>query len=47
MRGRTDEELLGPGLLHRIAERTGGRHFAVENVAELLDTIAKLRAALR
>jgi len=47
MRGRTDEELLGPGLLHRIAERTGGRHFAVESSADLPDAIAKLTAALR
>jgi Ca-activated chloride channel family protein len=47
VRGRTDEELFGPGLLHRIAERTGGRHFAVESSADLPDAVAKLSAALR
>ncbi len=47
LRGRTDEELFGPGLLYRMAERTGGRHFAVESSTDLPDAIAKLRAALR
>jgi len=47
MRSRTDAELFGPSLLHRIAERTGGRHFAVESSGDLPDAIAKLTAALR
>src|SRR5579872_2642146 len=34
-RGRTAEELSGPGLLTEIAEQTGGRQFPVENVNEL------------
>jgi len=47
MRGRTDEELFGHGPLHRIAERTGSRRFAVESSADLPDAIVKVRAALR
>ena len=31
-RGRTPEELAGPGLLTDISEPTGGRHFVVENL---------------
>ncbi len=34
-RGRTPEELAGPGLLTDISEPTGGRHFMVENLNEL------------
>jgi Ca-activated chloride channel homolog len=46
-RGRTPEELNGPGLLSEIAEQTGGRHFAVENLAELPDVAAKIGIELR
>src|SRR4029078_4324900 len=31
-RGRSAEELSGPGLLSELSEQTGGRHFAVENL---------------
>jgi VWFA-related protein len=41
-RGRTAEELSGPGLLNEIAEQTGGRHFPVENLNELPDVAAKI-----
>lgn len=41
-RGRTAEELSGPGLLTDIAEQTGGRHFPVENLNELPDVAAKI-----
>jgi len=34
-RSRTAEELAGPGLLTDIAEQTGGRQYAVENLNEL------------
>src|SRR5581483_9957979 len=34
-RGRTPEEAAGPGLLNELADQTGGREYAVENVAEL------------
>jgi Ca-activated chloride channel family protein len=47
LRGRTKEELFGPGLLHGIAEQSGARHFAVESLAELPDVIAQLSVALR
>ena len=46
-RGRTAEELNGPGLLTEISEQTGGRHFPVENVAELPDIAAKIGIELR
>ncbi|HET8547791.1 MAG TPA: VWA domain-containing protein [Bryobacteraceae bacterium] len=46
-RGRTAEELNGPGLLNDIAEQTGGRHFPVENIAELPDIAAKIGIELR
>jgi VWFA-related protein len=46
-RGRTAEELAGPGLLSEIAEATGGRHFPVENLAELPDVAAKIGMELR
>jgi VWFA-related protein len=46
-RGRTAEELSGPGLLSELAEQTGGRHFAVENINELPDIAAKIGIELR
>lgn len=46
-RGRTAEELSGPGLLNELAEQTGGRHFAVENPNELPDVAAKIGIELR
>ncbi len=46
-RGRTAEELAGPGLLSEIAEQTGGRQFAVENLNELPDIAAKIGIELR
>ena len=46
-RGRTAEELAGPGLLSEIAEQTGGRHFPVENLNELPDIAAKIGIELR
>jgi Ca-activated chloride channel family protein len=46
-RGRTAEELAGPGLLQEIAEQTGGRHFPVENLNELPDIAAKIGIELR
>ena len=46
-RGRTSEELAGPGLLTDISEPTGGRHFVVENLAELPDVAAKIGIELR
>jgi VWFA-related protein len=46
-RGRTPEELAGPGLLSDITEQTGGRHFAVDNLAELPDVAAKIGLELR
>ena len=46
-RGRTAEELGGPGLLQEIAEQTGGRAFGVENLAELPDIAAKIGLELR
>jgi Ca-activated chloride channel family protein len=41
-RGRTAEELAGPGLLNEISEQTGGRSFAVDNLNELPDVAAKI-----
>jgi Ca-activated chloride channel family protein len=46
-RGRTPEEMSGPGLLSELAEQTGGRHFAVENLADLPDIAAKIGLELR
>jgi Ca-activated chloride channel homolog len=46
-RGRTPEEASGPGLLNELAEQTGGREYAVENVAELPDIAAKIGIELR
>jgi Ca-activated chloride channel family protein len=46
-RGRTIEELNGPSLLAELAEQTGGRHFAVDNLAELPDVAAKIGIELR
>jgi len=46
-RGRTPEELTGPALLGEITEQTGGRHFAVDNLAELPDVAAKIGIELR
>jgi VWFA-related protein len=46
-RGRTAEELSGPGLLTEIAEQTGGRHFPVDNLNELPDVAAKIGIELR
>jgi Ca-activated chloride channel homolog len=46
-RGRTAEELNGPGLLTEIAEQTGGRHFPVDNINELPDVAAKIGIELR
>jgi VWFA-related protein len=46
-RGRTPEELAGPGLLSDISEPTGGRHFVVDNLADLPDVAAKIGVELR
>ncbi|MCX6621706.1 MAG: VWA domain-containing protein [Acidobacteria bacterium] len=46
-RGRTGEELNGPGLLSEMSEQTGGRHFPVENLNELPDVAAKIGIELR
>lgn len=46
-RGRTPEESAGPSLLNELAEQTGGREYAVENVAELPDIAAKIGIELR
>jgi len=46
-RGRSAEELNGPGLLNELSEQTGGRHFAVENLNELPDVAAKIGVELR
>ena len=46
-RGRTAEELSGPGLLTELAEQTGGRQYAVENLSELPDVAAKIGIELR
>lgn len=47
VRTRTPEEMSGPGLLSDLAEQTGGRHFAVENLADLPDVAAKIGLELR
>ena len=46
-RGRTPEEMAGPGLLTEIAEETGGRQFPVENLNELPDIAEKIGIELR
>jgi len=46
-RGRTPEEANGPALLTDIAEVTGGRQYAVDNVNELPDVAAKIGVELR
>jgi Ca-activated chloride channel family protein len=46
-RGRSAEELAGPGLLQEISEQTGGRAFAVGNLNELPDIAAKIGIELR
>ena len=46
-RGRTPEEMAGPGLLNEVAELTGGRSYNVENVNELPDIAAKIGIELR
>jgi len=46
-RGRTAEELAGPGLLSELAEQTGGRHFPIDNLNELPDVAAKIGVELR
>ena len=46
-RGRSAEELSGPGLLTELAEQTGGRHFPIENLNELPDVAAKIGIELR
>src|ERR1039457_4678762 len=45
-RGRTPEEMMGPGLLNEVAELTGGRSYAVET-NELADIAAKIGIELR
>lgn len=46
-RSRTSEELSGPTLLTELAEQTGGRQYAVENLNELPDIAAKIGVELR
>lgn len=46
-RGRTAEELSGPGLLQEMSEQTGGRSFPVENINELPDVCQKIGIELR
>jgi VWFA-related protein len=46
-RGRTPEELSGPQLLGEMTDSTGGRHFEVDNLAELPDVAAKIGIELR
>jgi Ca-activated chloride channel family protein len=46
-RGRSPEEMAGPGLLSDLAEQTGGREFPVEDLAELPDIAAKIGVELR
>ena len=45
-RGRSAEEVAGPGLLSDLAEQTGGSHFPAE-LAELPDIAAKIGIAMR
>jgi Ca-activated chloride channel homolog len=46
-RGRTPEEMMGPGLLNEVAELTGGRSYAVDKLNELADIAAKIGIELR
>jgi Ca-activated chloride channel homolog len=46
-RGRSAEEMSGPGLLSEISEMTGGRHFPVDNLSELPDIASKIGVELR
>ncbi len=46
-RDHTVEEYNGPGLLSELSEQTGGRHFTVDNLAELPDVAAKIGIELR
>jgi VWFA-related protein len=46
-RGRTAEELSGPGLLSEPAEMTGGRPIPVENLNDLPDVARKIGVELR
>jgi VWFA-related protein len=46
-RGRTPEEMAGPGLLQQVSEQTGGRAYEIENLAELPDVAAKIGVELR
>lgn len=46
-RGRSPEELSGPGLLNDLAEQSGGRHLPVDDLAELPDIAAKIGIELR
>jgi Ca-activated chloride channel family protein len=46
-RGRTPEEAAGQGLLTEIAEQTGGRQYAVDNINELPDIAGKIGVELR
>lgn len=46
-RGRTPEESSGPSLLNEVAEQTGGRQFAVDNLNELPDIAAQIGIVLR
>ncbi|HZU26479.1 MAG TPA: VWA domain-containing protein [Bryobacteraceae bacterium] len=46
-RGRTPEEMAGPGLLNEVADQTGGRAFEIDNPAELPDVAAKIGIELR
>jgi VWFA-related protein len=47
VRGRTSEELAGPALMSEIADQTGGRQYAVDNLNELPDVAAKIGVELR
>jgi Ca-activated chloride channel family protein len=47
VRGRTPEEMGGPGLLTDLGEQTGGGHYFVENLADLPDVAAKIGLELR
>jgi Ca-activated chloride channel family protein len=46
-RGRTAEEMSGPGLLDELAQMTGGRSYPVENINDLPDVAAKIGIELR
>jgi VWFA-related protein len=46
-RGRSAEEMSGPGLLSEVSEMTGGRHFPVDNLSELPDIASKIGVELR